>query len=285
MLTIKNLKYLVQLAKDLHFHKAANNSFVAQSSLSAGIKSLEDYLGIQLFVRDNKKVLLTPIGKEVVAKAQNILNSLQAIDNLTKESFWDKTINIGVIPTISPYILPNFITNVAQTHPQLKFNIIETTSANLVDKLTKLELDFAIFAMPYLLPSQIKSQILFSDKLYHTKHKNYNANKILLLDEGHCLREHILSQAKISPSQIIGFNCSSINTLIAMIDMQIASSFIPEMALELELKNYPNLVYQDKNYKRDIGIIYHQDYAFGSELLELTKLIKSSTQELAPTAR
>jgi LysR family hydrogen peroxide-inducible transcriptional activator len=275
MLTLKNLKYAVQLAKDLHFHTAAQHLCVAQSSLSAGIKSLEDYLGVQLFIRTNKIVILTPTGREILKKAHIILQNVENIHALAIEDFWKKTITIGVIPTISPYILPRFIQSVQYQYPHLKCNIVETTSANLITKINNLEIDFAIFALPYALPNTIAHQILFTDILCYIKHQNYQGNNILLLDEGHCLREHILGSTHIENTQIMDFNCSSINTLIAMVNMELAGSFIPQMALQIEMKNYPKIMV-GSTYKgtRDIGVIYHKEYTFISQILELSKLIK-----------
>lgn len=276
----KNLQYLLAINKYLHFSNAAKSCFVSQSTLSAGIKNLEESLNVKLVERNNKPVLLTPIGQQVVKQAQVILLAMQDLTKITHTNFFDSKIKIGVIPTIAPYLLTKFISTIKQKHPNLEIIIHEDTSENLQPKVAQMKLDFAIFAFPFEELENINQYRVFQDNLYLVKHKKWqkgiNKRGLLLLEQGHCLRTHILDNANVDKSQISEYSCSNLATLAMMINMEIGVGYLPKIAIDNGiLDNYPNLIFDKKqlNLSRDIGIIYRKKHPNRDCIVALSKYL------------
>ena len=279
--TLKNLQYLIALKKTNHFSKAASECFVSPSTFSAGISKLEQDLEILLVERDNKNVAFTPIGKRIVNQAMSVMTEMTTLVETAKLDFFESEVTIGVIPTISTYILPNFLSNLEKSHPKLKASFREDTSDNLLKQLEKATIDFAIFAFPYELPDYIEDFQVFRDSIYFIKHKNRNKKVIedgslLMLEQGHCLRSHILQSNEISNKHISNFSCTSISTLVAMVDMNIGVSFLPKMAIDYgTLDNYPNITLDKNSIKanRDIGVIYRKNNPQNENIKKLAQLL------------
>jgi len=279
--TIKNLQYLIALKKTNHFTKAASECFVSPSTFSAGISKLEQDLKILLVERDNKNVAFTPIGKRIVNQAMSVMTEMTTLVETAKLDFFESEVTIGIIPTISTYILPNFLSNLEKNHPKLKASFREDTSDNLLKQLEKANIDFAIFAFPYELPDYIEDFQVFRDSIYFIKHKNRTKKTIedgslLMLEQGHCLRSHILQTNEISNKHISNFSCTSISTLVAMVDMNIGVSFLPKMAIDYgTLDNYPNITLDKNSIKanRDIGVIYRKNNPQNENIKKLARLL------------
>ena len=279
--TLKNLQYLIALKKTNHFSKAASECFVCPSTFSAGISKLEQDLEILLVERDNKNVAFTPIGKRIVNQAMSVMTEMTTLVETAKLDFFESEVTIGVIPTISTYILPNFLSNLEKSHPKLKASFREDTSDNLLKQLEKATIDFAIFAFPYELPDYIEDFQVFRDSIYFIKHKNRNKKiiedgSLLMLEQGHCLRSHILQSNEISNKHISNFSCTSISTLVAMVDMNIGVSFLPKMAIDYgTLDNYPNITLDKNSIKanRDIGVIYRKNNPQNENIKKLAQLL------------
>jgi len=279
--TLKNLQYLIALKKTNHFSRAASECFVSPSTFSAGISKLEQDLEILLVERDNKNVAFTPIGKRIVNQAMSVMTEMTTLVETAKLDFFESEVTIGVIPTISTYILPNFLSNLEKSHPKLKASFREDTSDNLLKQLEKATIDFAIFAFPYELPDYIEDFQVFRDSIYFIKHKNRNKKiiedgSLLMLEQGHCLRSHILQSNKISNKHISNFSCTSISTLVAMVDMNIGVSFLPKMAIDYgTLDNYPNITLDKNSIKanRDIGVIYRKNNPQNENIKKLAQLL------------
>ena len=279
--TLKNLQYLIALKKTNHFSKAASECFVSPSTFSAGISKLEQDLEILLVERDNKNVAFTPIGKRIANQAMSVMTEMSTLVETAKLDFFESEVTIGVIPTISTYILPNFLSNLEKSHPKLKASFREDTSDNLLKQLEKATIDFAIFAFPYELPDYIEDFQVFRDSIYFIKHKNRNKKiiedgSLLMLEQGHCLRSHILQSNEISNKHISNFSCTSISTLVAMVDMNIGVSFLPKMAIDYgTLDNYPNITLDKNSIKanRDIGVIYRKNNPQNENIKKLAQLL------------
>jgi len=279
--TLKNLQYLIALKKTNHFNKAASECFVSPSTFSAGISKLEQDLEVLLVERDNKNVAFTPIGKRIVNQAMSVMTEMTTLVETAKLDFFESEVTIGVIPTISTYILPNFLSNLEKSYPKLKASFREDTSDNLLKQLEKANIDFAIFAFPYELPDYIEDFQVFRDSIYFIKHKNRNKKiiedgSLLMLEQGHCLRSHILQTNEISNKHISKFSCTSISTLVAMVDMNIGVSFLPKMAIDYgTLDNYPNITLEKNSIKgnRDIGVIYRKNNPQNENIKKLARLL------------
>lgn len=277
--SIKNLKYLLALKQHLHFSKAAQDCFVSQSTLSAGINKLEQDLNIKLVERTNKSVLFTSVGEKVVRHAEKVIFSMQDLEVVANLDFFESTLTIGVIPTISAYLLPEFVNKTKQKYPKLKLVVIEDTSANLLLKIEQLKLDFAIFAFPFEKKTNIVQTTIFKDALCLVKHKDTQNNDLLLLEQGHCLRSHILDNSNVDKNKISQYSCTSLDTLVTMINMEIGVSFLPKIAIDSGiLDKYPALIIDEskKELSRDIGIVYRENNPNQEDILALSLLLNFS---------
>jgi len=149
--SLRQLSYLVALAKELNFTRAAEACFVGQSTLSAGLKELEEGLGIKLVERDRQNVSITPAGLEVLERAKTILTASQDLVEYAGASGkpMTATIRLGVIPTIAPFLLPTVLPEVRKRFPELKITLREDLTANLLSRLNEHKLDYALIALPY----------------------------------------------------------------------------------------------------------------------------------------
>ena len=279
--SLKNLQYLIALNKTNHFGKAASECFVSPSTFSAGISKLERDLNLLLVERDNKNIMFTPVGKRVVIQAMSVMTEINILLSAARLDFFESEVSIGVIPTISTFILPNFLSNLNKHYPKLKISFKEDTSDNLLKQLEQAKIDFAIFAFPYELPNFIDNYQVFSDSIHFIKHKQRETTELenkslLMLEQGHCLRSHILQNNKIENQHISNFSCTSISTLVAMVDTDIGVSFLPKMAVDFGiLKDYPNITVDLKSTKskRDIGVIYRKNNQQEENIKKLAQLL------------
>ena len=242
--TIRQLEYLQALNEHKSFIEAANECAVTQSTLSAGIKELETILGQRLVNRSRKTTTLTPFGLEVLESADKILND---IDNIVSRS---KLLNeplsgplrLGVIPTIAPYMLPEILPNLDKAFPRLELQLHEDMTDRLLESLEKSKIDIALMAFPYDTPGMTQA-ILFEEKFYAAAGEqsgpasqnididDLEPQTLLLLEDGHCLRDHALSACDIQlPKQRKTFSATSLPTLIQMVKANLGMTLLPEMA-------------------------------------------------------
>lgn len=258
MLTsLKQLRYLVALSEQLSFTRAADCCFVTQSTLSAGVKELEDLLGAQLVERDRQTVLMTPIGLEVVKRARSILAATQDLVEVAAGAGKPMTglLRLGVIPTIAPFLLPHSVQLIQQRYPALRLALREDLTASLLLRLEDGQLDFALIALPYDTANLLVAP-LFDDDLWivgrnddtEVKAKTVKITKsmtdrLLLLEEGHCLRDHVLHACGASIRRSWeGVEANSLLTLVQMIESGLGIGLVPEMAVQSGLTKSPNLL-------------------------------------------
>ena len=255
--SLRQLRYLTALADTLNFTRAAQDCFVSQSTLSAGLKELESTLGLQLVERDRQNVGFTPAGEAVLARARDLLSSAEDLVALAKTSGapMHGTIRLGVIPTIAPFLLPRLIPGFRERYPQLKFALREDLSANLLDRLRARQLDMAIIALPYETEG-LMVKPLFDDEFWLVALKDDPAvrgkrvslpakvaDRLLLLEEGHCLREHSLQACKRTEiASADSIEATSLLTLIQMVESGMGIGLIPEMAMRAGLLNGSALI-------------------------------------------
>jgi LysR family hydrogen peroxide-inducible transcriptional activator len=244
---LRQLRYLVALSDQLNFTRAAAACFVTQSTLSAGLKELEETLGARLVERDRQSVLVTPLGAEVVTRARALL---AAADDLTQVAAaaaepMAGVIRLGVIPTIAPFILPRIMPVLRSRFPRLKLALREDQTDNLLSRLDAGLIDFALIALPYETDTFLVRP-LFDDELYlvvaaddpvqPSKRLSLSAklaNRLLLLEEGHCLREHTLSACAKKPAKNdVGIEATSLLTLVQMVESGMGIALLPHMAIQ-----------------------------------------------------
>lgn len=256
MISIKQIRYALAVEKTLHFRKAAEACSVSQSALSTALNEMENQLGFQIFERDNKKVLVTPLGRLLLGKAHQV--NLQ-IDDIMRLKQSDQAplsgiITIGMIPTIAPYLLPIALPVVKSRYPHARLRIIESQSQELIDKVRAGEIDAAVLALPYdcsgLLTFPFWQEdfywVAHSDPSEPVREKITSAElvheNLMLLSEGHCLKEHALAACQFQESTSHSMSATSLNTLIQLVMAEMGSTLLPEMALPQLVDHDPRLV-------------------------------------------
>ncbi|TOG63216.1 hydrogen peroxide-inducible genes activator [Vibrio parahaemolyticus] len=294
MLSIKQLSYALAVSKTLHFRKAADLCHVRQSTLSTGVSELERQLGIKIFERDNKKVLVTPLGREVLDKASNIMLQLEDmahLDHSCGEPFCFP-LSIGMIPTIAPYLLPKLLLTLKEQYPNAKIDIVEEQSHVLVDMVHSGEIDAAVLAIPYpcdgLLTLEFWQEDFYwvaLDGQMHTDKSSITSEELqetnlMLLKESHCLKDHILDACRLSEqTSNQEYRATSLNTLIQMVMSGMGTTLIPEMALEQLVTHYPVLSAVHLNEPgphRRIALAFRPNYVDVSSLEALSRIAKQS---------
>ncbi|TFG85087.1 MAG: hydrogen peroxide-inducible genes activator [Chromatiales bacterium] len=255
--SLKQLRYLVAVSDQLNFTRAAESCFVTQSTLSAGLKELEKALGTQLVERDKQTVLMTPIGLTSVKQARAILAAAQDLVEGAYRATQPMTglLRLGVIPTIAPFLLPQYLQLLRERYPNLHLALREDLTENLLSRLEGGQLDFALIALPYDTANMIVKP-LFDDKLWIVGRKGDPqvkarvvhvtaslTDRLLLLEEGHCLRDHALYACGVSTLRSTeGVEATSLLTLVQMIESGLGIGLIPEMAVKCGLTDSPTLV-------------------------------------------
>lgn len=255
--TLKQLQYLVALSAELNFTRAAESCFVTQSTLSAGLKELEHVLGIQLVERDRQTVFMTQPGQQITVRAQTILTATQDLVALAAASTDTMTgyLRLGVIPTIAPFLLPQSLQLLRKRFTELRLGLREDQTAALLHQLQAGKLDFALIALPYD-TRDLLVQPIFDDPLWLVgckgdpaiRLKKINSvpavtDRLLLLEEGHCLRDHVLYACAASNRESsLGIEATSLLTLVQMIASGLGIGLIPDMAVKSGLTDNPELV-------------------------------------------
>src|SRR5215470_9064733 len=244
--TIKQLQYLVALRQYGHFGKAADACFVTQSTLSAGLRELETLLGITLVERTRRVVRFTALGEKVADKAIRVLRDAEELAELARAEGkpLHGELRMGVIPTIAPFLLPAMLPRLRKEWPSLKLYLREETSQAACEALNRGQLDCVLLALPYPC-GDVEAALLFDDRLFvafpggeaplgaSVEVGAIDENRLLLLEDGHCLKDHALSACNRpdlrAHAAMMG---TSLHTLVQMVDNGLGLTFIPSMAIE-----------------------------------------------------
>ena len=255
--SLQQLRFLAALAEERHFGHAAEACAVTQSTLSAGIKELEDRLGVSLVERTRRHVMLTPLGQEVVERGRRLLRDAEDLAETAKAGREPLSgpLRLGVIPTIGAYALPAALRGLARKFPKLRLYLREEQTAALLAKLERGELDLALVALPYDIGT-LETMALGSDRILVAlpkEHRLATAKKIdradlageelLLMEDGHCLRSHALQACQLAgPDRNEVFQGTSLRTLLHMTAGGIGITLMPEMAVASEITPASGLV-------------------------------------------
>jgi len=243
-MTLQELRYLVALADTGHFGQAAEACFVSQSTLSTGLKKLEDFLGVIVFDRSLKRVSPTPIGREIVESARRIVDETARIRELASyaKDTMDRTLHLGVIPTLGPYYLPHVLTRVREAHPKLRLLLREEMTPHMLAHLAEGKLDAGLLALPIDDPSLdvaplFEEPFLAAVPAAHAlaKSKSIDINELvdaglMLLEEGHCLRDQALAACHLKTLKSEEIRATSLETLRQMVAMDLGVTLIPTLA-------------------------------------------------------
>lgn len=254
--SLRQLQYLVALAERLNFRAAAEASHVTQSTLSAGIKELESLLGAQLVERHTRAVRLTGAGREAVERARPILAA--AADLVERAAAAREPLSgplrLGVIPTVAPFLLPRVLPSLREDYPRLRLYLREDLTARLLERLRRGELDLALIALPYD-TGNLRLIELFRDEFWFVARQDdplakqkavaveaLEPSAIVLLEEGHCLREHAIAACGGAATGAQGIEATSLPTLLQMVEGGLGVTLLPEMALKAGVLNGTQLV-------------------------------------------
>ena len=293
--SIKQLRYLAALEKHRHFGKAAKACFVTQPAFSVAIRELESVLNVRLVDRTRNNVTMTGIGREIAAQAGLVLNDLEGLVDIARhqQKPLSGRLSLGVIPTIAPFLLPGLLPKLRKAWPELKLYLVEDQTERIYKQLMHGDLDVILIALPYELKGT-EGMTLFRDhfflacrkgtKLIDPEHYNIEQlpqESILLLEDGHCLRDHALSACSLrNRDKVSHITASSMLTLIHMVDADHGVTFLPEMAVgspilkNTRVETWPM---QSSNY-REIGLVWRKGSMRAKEFRMLGEFIQTSAQ-------
>ena len=244
--SLRQLRYLCALAEHRHFGRAAEACFVTQSTLSAGLQEMEQILGVVLVERTKRRVMVTPLGEEVVRRASQVLRAAEDIVELAQAAGQPLSgpLRLGVIPTIAPYLLPRLLSPLKQQFPLLRLYLLEDRTARLLDQLSAGHLDAAVLALPYDAPGFAFAEIgedpfLLACPADHplaeqpiVSVEDLAGSQLLLLEDGHCLRQHALAVCGLAAGrageEIRG---TSLQTVIQMAASGLGVTLLPRLAV------------------------------------------------------
>ena len=285
--TLKQLRYFVALCDEQHFGRAAAVSFVSQSAFSSAIQELETLLGTQLVDRTNRQVTITATGQEIATQARLVLRDVDSLVEMAGERRAPLVgdLRLGVIPTIAPFLLPRVLPKLRRAYPEL---LTEDQTLRIHELLLDGDIDVMLLALPYELRA-VETMPLFRDRFRLACRANskrvdpdkyrvsrLDAESVLLLKDGHCLRDHALSACRIRNTEKLSrFSANSLLTLVEMVDADLGITFLPEMAEGSSiLRNTRVRLHEidDRSY-RTIGLAWRKGSGRAEEFRLLGKLI------------
>lgn len=277
-MTITQLKYVLAVAEYQNFTKAAQHCFVTQPTLSMQVQKLEDELDVQIFNRTKKPIQLTNVGLKIVNQAKNIVAEAERISDIVdiEKGFVGGSFKLGIIPTVMPTLLPMFLKIFIRRYPKVKLKIEELNTEELVKRITEGYLDAAIAATPLQIES-VKERVLFYEPFvgyispnHRLKEKkniqisDLETNDMLLLEDGHCLRESVLSLCKTLKEQeqeAFQLESGSIEMLVKLANEGMGMTLLPFLnTLDLKVSEAKNLrFFTPPSPAREISLIYNKN--------------------------
>ena len=297
--TLKQLQYLVALRQHGHFGKAADACFVTQSTLSAGLRELETLLGLTLVERTRRVVRFTALGEKIADKAIRVIREAEELAEIARAEGkpLHGELRLGVIPTIAPFLLPAMLPRLRKQWPDLKLYLREETSQSACEALHRGQLDCVLLALPYSC-GDIDSAPLFDDRLFVAFPEGeaptggtvdvgaIDENRMLLLEDGHCLKDHALSACNRpelrAHAAMMG---TSLHTLVQMVDNGLGLTFVPAMAIGAGILEGTKVdakpLGSDHGFRR-IALIWRRSSPRESEFQMLAAALREITRDLIP---
>jgi LysR family hydrogen peroxide-inducible transcriptional activator len=297
-MNLRDLHYLVSLAEHRHFGRAAEACFVSQPTLSTQIKKLEDELGVALVVRTPRKVLLTDVGREIATRARDVLNEIEQIKGIARRTVDPEsgTVRLGIFPTLGPYLLPHVVPMVHERFPRLELLLVEEKTEVLLHRLREGKLDAGILALP-IHDDSLHSEFLFEEpfllavpqshplaKRPHLKLSDLSDQSLLLLEDGHCLRDQALEVCHMAGAgEKSGFRATSLETLRQMVAANDGITLLPTLAVKPPVAQAPNLhlvEFSGHAPSRRIAMVWRKSSAMGGFLKQLAEVFRSLPHDL-----
>lgn len=293
--TLKQMRYFDALARELHFGRAADSCAVTQPALSMQIQELEASLGISLVERTRAGIRLTPKGEEIALRSQRLLNDVRDLIDYAKQSGGILTgaLRLGVIPSVAPYLLPPLLPLLRESYPDLELHVRETQTHVLTDELVDGKLDVLLLALP-LKHADIEALPLFEDRflLAVPKAKKLSGrvratrdlvegDRLLLLEEGHCLRDQALTYCSLQ--QVDAFNtfgASSLSTIVEMVSAGLGITLLPEICVGVEgrARDIKMIRFVDPEPSRSIGLAWRKSSPRREDFRALGRVVAAAGQ-------
>lgn len=289
-MTLQQLEYIVALSKTKHFVNAAEMCGVTQPTLSMMIQKLEDELDVKIFDRSRHPIELTEIGKKIVEQAQTTLRQVNKIYEIVSAEKGDISgnINIGIIPTVAPYLLPKFFSEIKEKYSELSFKVIEMRTESIEKNLLLGELDMAILSTPLQNPNILEIPLYYekfvayvssNEPLYKEIELVSNklpVDQLWVLEEGHCLRSQVFNFCDAKTEHPSVYEAGSIETLVKIVDENGGYTVIPELHIDSltdeQKKNLRKLVNPEP--VREISLVIQQNFIREGQLNAVAEVIK-----------
>ncbi|WP_295555614.1 LysR substrate-binding domain-containing protein [uncultured Hyphomicrobium sp.] len=291
--TLKQLRYFDALARELHFGRAADACSVTQPALSMQIHEMEQNLGLALVERTKSGVQLTSKGQEIAARCSRILGDVRDLVAYAQHanSILAGALRLGVIPSVAPYLLPQLLPLLREAYPELELHVRETQTQVLTDELLEGKLDVLLLALP-VKHADLTNRVLFEDKFLLAVPKNRKLSgrvratkelieheRLLLLEEGHCLRDQALTYCSLQQVDTVNtFGASSLATIVEMVSAGFGITLLPEMAVGIEERGRDiTLVrFVEPEPHRSIGLVWRTTSPRMQDFEELGRLVSKA---------
>ncbi len=280
-MTLQQLEYIVAVDTHKQFSTAAEKCFITQPSLSAMIQKLEDELGVKIFDRSKQPIQSTVLGREIIAQARLILNESENLKQMVRDSLETVSgeLRIGIIPTLAPYLLPLFLKDFSEKFGDIKLSIIELTTENIITNLKNGLLDIGIMATPSKSNQLLEEPIFYEEFVVYAPNeksvlkKKYvlaediDANRLMLLQEGHCMRAQVINLCGLKRTQSalhnVTYEAGSLETLKRLVEVHSGITILPHLAvldMNEEQMSYIRF-FKSPPPVREISLVTHQNFA------------------------
>lgn len=292
-MNLRDLRYLVAVADHRHFGRAAEACFVSQPTLSTQIKKLEAELGVELVERNPRNVMLTPVGADVVERARTVIHEADDITEIARRAKDPESgsIRIGLFPTLAPYLLPHVVPNVHRRFPDLELLLVEEKTEEVLRRLRDGRLDAGVLALPVNDDSLHQDDLFVEDFLLAVPTDDplassdgpvpssvLDGERVLLLEEGHCLREQALAVCDLSgASERDGFRATSLETLRQMVAAGVGMTLLPNLAVQSPVPSSPDVhvvPFTDPVPHREIAMFWRKSSPFREFLPRLAEVFR-----------
>jgi LysR family hydrogen peroxide-inducible transcriptional activator len=293
-MNLRDLRYLVALADHRHFGKAASASFVSQPTLSTQIKKLEDELGVALVERAPRRVMLTPVGRDIAERARGILGAVDELREIARRTRDPEagSVRLGLFPTLGPYLLPHVVPQLRTRFPRLELLLVEEKTEVILRMLREGRLDAGVLALP-LHDDHLHEEPLFDEPFVlavprthalaareSIRVKDLAHESLLLLEDGHCLRDQALDVCEMAGAgEKTGFRATSLETLRQMVAANVGITLLPKLAVQPPVPPSEAVAlvpFRDPTPHRQIAMAWRKTSAMGDFLATFAEVFRAA---------